>query len=97
MSYDIRKTKEFGMAKSQWGREYYARDAMNWLVPVLFVPYFEWDRAGRFVPNWDTNSEGKKVRNGDKYISYGEVIANGLSLIWIDRKRILNKEWYHDG
>ena len=47
MSYDIRKTKEFGMAKSQWGREYYARDAMNWLVPVLFVPYFEWDRAGR--------------------------------------------------
>ena len=72
MSYDIRKTKEFGMAKSQWGREYY-------------------------VPNWDTNSDGKKVRNGDKYISYGEVIANGLSLIWIDRKRILNKEWYHDG
>tara|TARA_R110000751_G_scaffold11123_2_gene39819 strand:+ start:401 stop:559 length:159 start_codon:yes stop_codon:yes gene_type:complete len=36
MAYDIRKSND------QWGREYYHRDGMNWLVPVLFAPYFDW-------------------------------------------------------
>lgn len=50
MVYDIRKSSNDVREPLQWGREYYARDAMNWLVPVVFVPYFQWDIEG-YKPN----------------------------------------------
>ena len=107
MAYDIRRCKEYSMPKAQWGREYYAKDAMGWLVPVLFVPYFDWTREG-FKPNivnYDIEVDGAfyskadkcwKRREGKRYVTKGDIILAGLKQIWRDRKRIINKEWYHD-
>ena len=93
--YDIRKTHDFGTPKAQWGREYYAKDGMGMYVPVLFVPYFEWGQAGRFVPNWD-RAGSKPVRKGQRYVSHGEVFFAGVKRVWEDVSRILKKEWYCD-
>ena len=60
-----------------------------------FVPYFEWNMADKWVPNWSKDQEGNRVRNGDRYITKGDVIWSGIKEVWKDRKRILSREWYH--
>jgi len=92
--WDIRKTKDFGQPKAQWGREYYAKDGMGWYVPVLFVPYFEWESRG-VVPKWD-RSGPKLKRIGNRRITSAHVIWGGIRRIWADLPRIIRKEWYCD-
>jgi len=78
MAYDIRKID------SQWGREYYLRDGMNWLVPVLFTPYFDWgynlkrDMNGKFIDTPLT------------------ILATGIKRVWQDRGRIIRKDLWHN-
>ena len=92
--YDIRKDNDRYGEKPVWGREYYAKDGAGMYVPVLFVPYFEWDMADKWVPNWSKDQEGNRIRNGDRYITKGDVIWSGIKTVWKDRKRILSREWY---
>ncbi len=78
MAYDIR------ISNDQWGREYYHRDGMNWLVPVLFQPYFDW------AYNWRRGASGKFL---DTPLT---IIRTGIKKIWQDRTRIIRKEFYHN-
>ena len=77
--WDIRKTKDFGQPKAQWGREYYAKDGMGWYVPVLFVPYFE----------WRSSFMGKVTRR-----PVWQVLKAGVRDVWADLPRIMRKQWY---
>ena len=78
MAYDIRKID------SQWGREYYHRDGMNWLVPVLFTPYFDWEY------NLKRDVSGKFI---DTPLT---IMATGIKRVWQDKGRIIKKDFYHD-
>jgi len=87
--YDIRKSSESYGEKPVWGREFYAQDGAGMYVPVLFVPYFERRMADKWVPAWSLDQEGNRIRNGDRYITKGEVFIIGIKQIWDDRNHIL--------
>jgi len=82
--YEIIKEADTYGAKPVLGREYYAQDATGVYVPVLFVPYFEWNKADKWVPKWSNN----RIRNGDRYITKGDVLIEGIRRVWEDRKAV---------
>jgi uncharacterized Zn ribbon protein len=86
--YEIIKSTDTYGAKLVLGREYYAQDGGGMYVPVLFVPYFEWDKADKWVPNWSKDQEGNRIRNGDRYITKGDVLIKGIKQVWKDRRRL---------
>ena len=77
MAYDIRKSND------QWGREYYHRDSMDWRVPVLFIPYFDW------ICNWN-----KGIKH--QLMLTLTILREGIRCVWQDRTRIIRKEFYHN-
>jgi hypothetical protein len=90
--YDIRKGRKNWDGPRQWGREYYSRDGMGMYVPVLFIPYFDWEY------NMKTVKTGLLV--GEYIDTPFSIIKKGIRDILEDRWRILNKflkrEWYEE-
>jgi hypothetical protein len=82
MAYDITKYN------GSYGREYYARDSIGWLVPVLFEPYFDWQYCFKRVQGGP--NKGKFIAT--PYI----ILKRGFMQIWDDKKRILFREFYHN-